>query len=66
MTRVPAHLHLLTLYLAGRVRRLLASRDRGSETTEKVLWIALLVGLVLAVYAIFQTKILAKITGLTL
>ena len=40
--------------------------DRGSQTTETVLWIALTVALALAAYAILQSKILAKITNLDL
>ena len=62
-------LALLTVYaltVTGRLRRLTHTRDRGSETTEKVIWIALLVTLVLAVYGIFRSKIIAKISGITL
>jgi uncharacterized membrane protein YhaH (DUF805 family) len=66
---VPRALALLALFhltLTDRIRRLRDSKDRGSETTEKVLWIAFLVLLVAGVYAIFQTKIITKITGITL
>ena len=54
------------LAVTDRMRRLRESRERGSETTEKVMWIALLVALVLAVYAVFNTKILAKINSINL
>ena len=54
------------LAVTDRMRRLGESRERGSETTEKVMWIALLVALVLAVYAVFNTKILAKINSINL
>ncbi len=64
--RLAAHLSTAHLYLAGRWRRLAASRERGSETTDKVMWIALTIVLVLGAYAIFQTKILAKLNSLDL
>lgn len=57
---------LAQLVLTDRVRRLRESGDRGSETTEKVMWIALLVTLVLTVYGIFRSKILGKINGISL
>ncbi|MEU8332203.1 hypothetical protein AB0J14_35340 [Micromonospora arborensis] len=57
---------LAQLVLSDRVRRLRESGDRGSETTEKVMWIALLVTLVLTVYGIFRSKILGKINGISL
>jgi uncharacterized membrane protein YhaH (DUF805 family) len=57
---------LLGHTMSDRVRRLRDSGDRGSETTEKVLWIAFLVLLVAAVYAIFNSKIIAKMSGITL
>ncbi|MDG4795011.1 hypothetical protein [Micromonospora sp. WMMD1082] len=63
---VLARLTLVHLTVAARIRRLRGSGDRGSETSEKVLWIALLVSLVLAVYAIFESKIIGKVTGITL
>lgn len=66
MPRALALLALFHLTLTDRIRRLRDSKDRGSETTEKVLWIAFLVLLVAGVYAIFQTKIITKITGITL
>ncbi|MDG4803625.1 hypothetical protein [Micromonospora sp. WMMD980] len=59
-------LTLLRASAANRIRRLRADGDRGSETTEKVMWIALLVTLVLAVYGIFRSKILSKINGISL
>ncbi|MEU1605536.1 hypothetical protein [Micromonospora matsumotoense] len=61
-----ALLTLLHLTVTDRIRRLRDSGDRGSETTEKVMWIALLVTLVLAVYGIFRSKILSKIDGISL
>ncbi|WP_018721953.1 MULTISPECIES: hypothetical protein [Salinispora] len=66
MPKALALLTLVHLTLTDRIRRLRDSADRGSETTEKVLWIAFLVLLVAAVYAIFQSKIITKITGITL
>ncbi|MBM0274012.1 hypothetical protein [Micromonospora tarensis] len=57
---------LAQLVVTDRVRRLRESGDRGSETTEKVMWIALLVTLVLTVYGIFRSKILGKINGISL
>lgn len=66
MPRVLALLTVLGLTLSDRMRRLRDSGDRGSETTEKVLWIAFLVLLVAGVYAIFNGKIITKITGITL
>ncbi len=65
-SKLMALLTLAHLTLTDRARRLRNSGDRGSETTEKVMWIALLVTLVLAVYAIFQGKIITKITGINL
>ncbi|WP_200905211.1 hypothetical protein [Micromonospora sp. RV43] len=65
-SKLMALLTLAHLTLTDRGRRLRDSGDRGSETTEKVMWIALLVTLVLAVYAIFQGKIITKITGINL
>lgn len=65
-TRFATTLTLLRLRLSDRIRQLREDADRGSETTEKVMWIALLVVLVLAVYAIFQSKIIAKISSITL
>ncbi len=64
--RLAANLTTARLYLAGRVKRLIDSRERGSETTDKVMWIALTIVLVLGAYAIFQTKILAKLNNLDL
>lgn len=57
---------LLSAAAKDRVRDVRASRDRGSHTTEQVLWIALSVLLVLGVYALFKTKIIDKITSLNL
>ena len=65
-TRLLAMLTILALTVSDRLRDLRDSRDRGSDTTEKVMWIALLVTLVLAVYGAFSSKILAKINGITL
>ena len=64
--RLSALLTVLGMALVDRSRRLLASDDRGSETVDKVLWIALTVVVVLAVYAIFRTKILDKINSVDL
>ena len=66
MSRLHAALTLLGLTLTDRMRRLRDSGDQGSETTEKVLWISFLVILVAAVYAIFNTKIITKMTGINL
>lgn len=60
---------VLTLFgttAMDRIRDVRASRDRGSHTTEQVLWIALSVLLVLGVYGLFKTKIIDKVTGLDL
>ena len=65
-SRLFATLTVLRLTLTDRVRRLSPRDDRGSETVDKVLWIALTVVLVLAVYAIFNSKILAKINSVQL
>ncbi|GIJ49368.1 hypothetical protein Val02_62540 [Virgisporangium aliadipatigenens] len=64
--RLAALLTMLALTVTDRFDRLRSSRDRGSETVDKVLWIALTVVIVLAVYAVFRTKILAKINGVSL
>ncbi|MFV2021711.1 hypothetical protein [Micromonospora sp. LOL_023] len=66
MTRAFAMLTIVRLALTDRMREICEDGDRGSETTEKVLWIAFLVLLVAGVYAIFQSKIITKITGITL
>ncbi|MFC6019991.1 hypothetical protein ACFP2T_27820 [Plantactinospora solaniradicis] len=66
MPKALALLTLVHLTPTDRIRRLRDSGDRGSETTEKVLWIAFLVLLVAGVYAIFQSKIITKISGITL
>lgn len=50
------------------VKRLLAlrvSRDRGSETTEKVLWISAVLALVALLYPILSGKLQAWFNGLT-
>ncbi|GIJ08401.1 hypothetical protein ACFFMR_29355 [Micromonospora andamanensis] len=65
-TRLAAKLTLVRLSAAHRLRQVYRSGDRGSETSEKVMWIALLVTLVLAVYAIMQSKILDKVSSITL
>lgn len=65
-TRLLAMLTVLALTVSDRLRDLRDSRDRGSETTEKVLWIALIAAIVLAVYGVFNSKILAKINELDL
>lgn len=58
---------LLTPVAARVARRWRAlHNDRGSETTDKILWIGLTVALALAAYAVVQSKILAKITSLDL
>jgi hypothetical protein len=64
-SRIYALLTLLGMTIADRTRRL-RHEDRGSETVDKVLWIALTVVIVLAVYAIFRTKILDKINSVDL
>jgi hypothetical protein len=64
--RLLALLTIIALTVSDRLRDLRDSRDRGSDTTEKVMWIALLVTLVLAVYGAFSSKILSKINGITL
>lgn len=66
MPRLLALLTVVGLTLSNRMRRLRDSGDRGSETTDKVLWIAAIVVLVAAVYAIFNSKIIAKMNGITL
>ncbi len=65
-SKLLALLTLAHLTLTDRVRRLREGGDRGSETTEKVVWIALLVTLVLTVFGIFRSKILEKINGIAL
>ena len=64
--RIAARLHVLGLALSDRMRRLRESSDRGSETIDKVLWIAFIVIIVGAVYAIFKMKILDKINSVEL
>ncbi|MDG4760348.1 hypothetical protein ACGFIE_00400 [Micromonospora sp. NPDC049275] len=59
-------LTLAQLTLTDRIRQLRHSADRGSETAEKVMWIALLVGLALSVFAIFRDKIIGKVSGINL
>lgn len=63
--RIYTLLILVGLTIADRTRRL-RREDRGSETVDKVLWIALTVVIVLAVYAVFRTKILDKINSVDL
>ena len=64
--RLFAVLTVLRLTLTDRAHRLSARDDRGSETVEKVMWIALTVVIVLAVYGIFNGKILDKINSVQL
>jgi hypothetical protein len=64
--RLFAALTVLRLNLTDRATRLAPRDDRGSETVDKVLWIALTVVIVLAVYGIFNGKILAKIQSVNL
>jgi hypothetical protein len=64
--RVSAALTIAALKISEKARRVLASGDRGSETIEKVLWTALTVAVILSVYAIFRSKVVAKITGVEL
>jgi hypothetical protein len=64
--RLFAALTVLRLALTDRAARLAPRDDRGSETVDKVLWIALTVVIVLAVYGIFNGKILAKIESVNL
>jgi hypothetical protein len=64
--RLFAALTVLRLNLTDRATRLTPRDDRGSETVDKVLWIALTVVIVLAVYGIFNGKILAKIESVDL
>ncbi|PZG09551.1 hypothetical protein C1I95_28860 [Micromonospora craterilacus] len=64
--RLAARLTLIRLAAVHRLRQIHRSGDRGSETSEKVIWIALLVSLVLAVYAIIQSKIIEKVSSITL
>lgn len=64
--RLFAALTMLRLTLTDHARRLAPRDDRGSDTVEKILWIALTVVCVTAVYAIFSQKILAKIGDLQL
>ncbi|MEV0006454.1 hypothetical protein AB0H28_29825 [Micromonospora sp. NPDC050980] len=66
LSKLFALLTMLHLTMTDRLRRLRDSGERGSETTEKVMWIALLVTLVLAVYGVFRSKILSKINGISL
>lgn len=63
-TRITTLLTLAWLTMTDRARR--RPDDRGSETVDKVLWIALTVVMVLAVYAVFNTKIVAKINSVDL
>jgi hypothetical protein len=48
-----------------RFRALRATRDRGSETTEKVLWISAVLALVALLYPILSGKLQAWFNGLT-
>jgi hypothetical protein len=48
-----------------RLRALRASRDGGSETTEKVLWISAVIAAVLIVYPILTGKLQAWFNALT-
>jgi hypothetical protein len=65
-TRLLVMLTIIALTVSSRLRDLRDSRDRGSETTEKVLWIAFIAALVLAVYGVMNSKILGKIRGINL
>lgn len=64
--RLPTLLTIAVLTVQDRLRNLRDSHDRGSETTDKVMWIALTVALALAAYAIFNGKILAKLNSISL
>jgi hypothetical protein len=48
-----------------RLNALLASHDRGSETTEKVLWISAVIAAVLLVYPILTGKLQSWFNALT-
>ncbi len=49
----------------SRLRDLRATGDRGSETTEKVLWISAVIAAVLLVYPILTGKLQAWFNALT-
>ena len=52
-------------FASKRLRALRASRDRGSETTEKVLWISAVLALVALLYPILSGKLQAWFNALT-
>lgn len=63
-TRLLTTLILLQMTLAGRLRTLRESDERGSETTEKVLWISAVIAAVLLVYPILTGKLSAWFNAL--
>jgi hypothetical protein len=56
-TRFTTTLILLQMTVVGRLRALRESDERGSETTEKVLWISAVIAVVLLVYPILTGKL---------
>ncbi|GAB1644289.1 hypothetical protein [Krasilnikovia sp. MM14-A1259] len=63
--RLMTTLILLQTTLAGRLHKLRESDERGSETTEKVLWISAVIAAVLIVYPILTGKLSAWFNALT-
>ncbi|BFU47706.1 hypothetical protein KRMM14A1004_59430 [Krasilnikovia sp. MM14-A1004] len=63
--RLMTTLILLQTTLAGRLHTLRESDERGSETTEKVLWISAVIAAVLIVYPILTGKLSDWFNALT-
>ncbi len=59
-------LTLTTLLLVDRARRLRQQPDVGSETTEKILWVAVMIIVVSVIGGVFKNKLQAFANGLTL
>jgi hypothetical protein len=58
-------LTLLRLSVTDRIRTLRDSDERGSETTEKVMWISAVIAAVLIIYPILTGKLSAWFNALT-
>ncbi|WP_130510072.1 hypothetical protein [Krasilnikovia cinnamomea] len=63
--RLMTTLILLRTTLTGRLHTLRESDERGSETTEKVLWISAVIAAVLIVYPILTGKLSDWFNALT-
>lgn len=65
LARAALRLTLLHLSMTDRLRTLRDCGERGSETTEKVMWISAVIAAVLIIYPILTGKLSAWFNALT-